>query len=75
MEKDFVSIDENQIDDLFDDEDFNANYATAQDYVNYILYIQAKKIAEPNSERLKAILETVDSESKYDIPFTPRHSF
>ena len=43
LEKDFVPLEIEKIDDLFDDDDdFESNYATAQDYVNYVLYIRNK---------------------------------
>lgn len=43
LEKDFVPLEIEEIDDLFDDDDdFESNYATAQDYVNYVLYIRNK---------------------------------
>jgi len=54
LEKDFVPLKIEDLDDLFDDEDFDTNYNIAQDYVNYCLALKKKK---------------------YDIPFTPRHSF
>lgn len=57
LKDDFVPV---SFDELFSDDDFDANYATAQDYVNYVLYTQKHK----NNNRYKE-----------DVPFTPRHIF
>lgn len=43
LEEDFTSFKIKDFNDLFEDEDdFENNYATAQDYVNYVLYIRNK---------------------------------
>lgn len=43
LEEDFTSLKIKDFNDLFEDEDdFENNYATAQDYVNYVLYIRNK---------------------------------
>ena len=65
-EDDFVPISLEKIDDLFDDEDFEQNYLTARDYVNYVLYLRKKE----NKEKLES-----DLKLKEDIPFIPRHDF
>ena len=52
--------------DFFDDEDFEQNYLTARDYVNYVLYLRKKE----NKEKLES-----DLKLKEDIPFIPRHDF
>lgn len=61
LEKDFVPLSIDDIEDLFDDDDFDANYQTAQDYVNYVMYLRDK--------------DALKIEEKYDIPFVPRHHF
>ena len=61
------------VNELFKDEDFDANYKTAQDYVNYILYVNAK---DKVNDRLQHIEDIIDVASAIDdIPFSPRHSF
>ena len=40
LENDFTSLSINDVDELFDDDDFEANQKTAQNYVNYILYVK-----------------------------------
>ena len=48
FEKDFVPLDMDKMQKLFeDDDDFENNYATARDYVNYVLYHRNK--SETNS--------------------------
>lgn len=43
LEKDFVTLEIDEIEDfLGDDDDFEGNYSTAQDYINYVLYIRNK---------------------------------
>ena len=77
LEKDFVPLDVDRCNELFEeDEDFEANYVTAQDYVNYIMYVQAKQKVESDDrlEHLEAVKE-IASENKYDIPFMPRLDF
>ena len=76
---DFVPLKIDNIDKLFDDDDdYESNYATAQDYVNYILYIRNKKNNQLNNNIYQ---KNTSSESepikdpKNDIPFTPRHDF
>lgn len=78
-EDDFVSLKIDNIDELFDDDDdYENNYATAQDYVNYVLYIRNKKNNQLNDSIYQ---KNISSESKpikdlkNDIPFTPRHDF
>lgn len=78
-EDDFVPLKIDNIDELFDDDDdYESNYATAQDYVNYVLYIRNKKNNQLNSNIYQ---KNISSESKpikdlkNDIPFTPRHDF
>ena len=65
-EDDFVPISVEKIDDLFDDEDFEANLITARDYVNYILYCQEKQ-----QDKEKTDFEKFQE----DIPFSPRLHF
>ena len=76
---DFVPLKIDNIDELFDDDDdYESNYATAQDYVNYILYTRNKKNNQLNNNIYQ---KNTSSESepikdpKNDIPFTPRHDF
>lgn len=78
-EDDFVPLKIDNIDELFDDDDdYESNYATAQDYVNYVLYIRNKKNNQLNNNIYQ---KNISSESKpikdpkNDIPFTPRHDF
>ena len=70
-ENDFVPISLEKIDELFDDEDYEANYVTAQDYVNYVLYVKSQSnksdMKLQNSKQVKKFRE--------DIPFVPRHDF
>ena len=65
-EDDFVPISVEKIDDLFDDEDFEANEATAKDYINYVLYCRKKQ-----QDRERAGFEKFQE----DIPFSPRLHF
>lgn len=59
-EGDFVPLRVDNIDELFDDDcDYESNYATAKDYVNYILYQRKKE----------------DDRFRKDIPFSPRLNF
>ena len=59
-EGDFVPLRVENIDELFEDDDeYEQNYATAKDYVNYVLYQREKK-----KERFMK-----------DIPFSPRLNF
>lgn len=77
LNKDFVEVDINNLEDLFsDDDDFENNYATAQDYVNYVLYMQNKEktVSDNKLKHIEAATETV-SKDKYDIPFMPRLNF
>ena len=77
-EDDFVPITLNKIDELFDDEDFDVNYNTASDYVNYVLYIRNKKNNQLNDniyqKNISSELKPI-KDPKNDIPFTPRHDF
>jgi hypothetical protein len=61
LEKDFTSLSISEFDDLWDDDDFDANLRTASDYVNYV-------------NTLANVIPRTDKE-KYDIPFVPRHNF
>ena len=61
LEKDFTSLSVSEFDDLWDDDDFDANLRTASDYVNYV-------------NTLANVIPRTDKE-KYDIPFVPRHNF
>lgn len=77
-EDDFVPISLEKIDDLFDDEDFEQNYLTARDYVNYVLYIRNEKNNQLNDNIYqKNILSKSKpiKDPKNDIPFVPRHDF
>ena len=60
-----------KIDELFEDEDYKSNCITAQDYVNYILYVKNQSdeidIRLEDFKRVKKVRE--------DIPFVPRHDF
>lgn len=59
-EEDFVPLRTENIDELFEDDDeYEQNYTTAKDYVNYVLYQREKK-----KERFIK-----------DIPFSPRLKF
>ena len=68
---DSVPISLGEIDELFEDEDYKSNCITAQDYVNYILYVKNQSdeidIRLEDSKRVKKFRE--------DIPFVPRHDF
>lgn len=60
LEKDFVPLHIENIDELFEnDDEYEQNYTTAKDYVNYVLYQREKK-----KERFIK-----------DIPFSPRLNF
>lgn len=66
LDKDFVPI--NNIEELLkEDDDYEANYATAQDYVNYVL------AQTPTTEEVMGCDGAC--KNKYDIPFVPRHQF
>ena len=68
---DFVPISLEKIDELFEDEDYESNYITAQDYVNYVLYVKNQ------SDEIDTRLEDLKRVKKFreDIPFVPRHDF
>lgn len=77
-EDDFVPITLDKIDELFDDEDFDVNYNTASDYVNYVLYIRNKKNNQLNDNIYQKNISPESKpikDPKNDIPFTPRHDF
>ena len=77
-EDDFVPISLEKIDDLFDDEDFEQNYLTARDYVNYVLYVRNKKNNQLNDNIYQKNISSEPKpikDPKNDIPFTPRHDF
>lgn len=59
IEKDFVPLKLEELDELFDDCDFEAEYSLAENYVNYALSQKEKK----------------DEKKKYDIPFQPKLNF
>ena len=67
LDKNFTSC--KDIEKLFnEDEDYESNYATAQDYVNYIL--------SQNPTTTEIIMGCDGTcKDKYDVPFTPRHQF
>lgn len=67
----FVPISLEKIDELFEDEDYESNYITAQDYVNYVLYVKNQ------SDKIDIRLEDLKRVKKFreDIPFVPRHDF
>ena len=68
---DSVPISLGEIDELFEDEDCESNCITAQDYVNYILYVKNQ------SDEIDIRLEDFKRVKKFreDIPFVPRHDF
>ena len=68
---DSVPISLGEIDELFEDEDYKSNCITAQDYVNYILYVKNQ------SDEIDIRLEDFKRVKKFreDIPFVPRHDF
>ena len=70
-DSDFVPISLEKIDELFEDEDYESNYVTAQDYVNYVLYVKNQ------SDEVDTRLEDSNRVKKFreDIPFVPRHDF
>lgn len=70
-DSDFVPISLEKIDELFEDEDYESNYITAQDYVNYVLYVKNQ------SDEIDIRLEDLKRVKKFreDIPFVPRHDF
>ena len=70
-DSDSVPISLGKIDELFEDKDYESNCITAQDYVNYILYIKNK------SDEIDIRLEDFKRVKKFreDIPFVPRHDF
>ena len=76
-EDDFVPLKIDNIDELFDDDDdYESNYATAQDYVNYILYYRNKERPEPDPDLESiAFKNKIDKRFKEDIPFSPRLNF
>lgn len=77
-EKDFVPLKINNIDELFekDEDDFEHNYATAKDYVNYVLYkrIASKPEVDPDLESI-TFKNKPNKRFKEDIPFSPRLNF
>ena len=78
LEKDFVPISIDEIGKLCDDEDFDSNYATAVDYVNYVLYLrdkEKKKLSKKSSKKKTSLRPNPTKNPKYDIPFVPRHDF
>lgn len=68
---DSIPISLGKIDELFEDEDYESNYITAQDYVNYVLYVKNQ------SDEIDIKLEDFKRVKKFreDIPFVPRHDF
>ena len=70
-DSDSVPISLGEIDELFEDEDYEFNCITAQDYVNYILYVKNQ------SDEIDIRLEDFKRVKKFreDIPFVPRHDF
>ena len=70
-DSDSVPISLGKIDELFEDEDYESNCITAQDYVNYILYVKNQ------SDEIDTRLEDFKRAKKFreDIPFVPRHDF
>ena len=76
--KDFVSLRVDNINELFeeDEDNFEHNYATAQDYVNYILYQQEndKLKVDPDLE-YNTFRDKSNKRFKEDIPFSPRLNF
>ena len=70
-DSDSVPISLGEIDELFEDEDYESNCITAQDYVNYILYVKNQ------SDEIDISLEDFKRVKKFreDIPFVPRHDF
>ena len=70
-DSDSVPISLGKIDELFEDEDCESNYITAQDYVNYVLYVKNQ------SDEIDIRLEDLKRVKKFreDIPFVPRHDF
>ena len=70
-DSDSVPISLGEIDELFEDEDYESNCITAQDYVNYILYVKNQ------SDEIDIRLEDFKRVKKFreDIPFVPRHDF
>ena len=77
-EEDFVPLRVDNINELFeeDEDEFEHNYATAQDYVNYILYQREidKSKANPDLEYI-AFKDKTNKRFKEDIPFSPRLNF
>jgi len=80
-EGDFVPISLEKIDELFEDEDFSANYLTACDYVNYVLHLRDKYTKEklqsdPKLEHIEIFgNDRFNKKMREDIPFVPRHDF
>lgn len=76
--KDFVSLRVDNINELFekDEDNFEHNYATAQDYVNYILYQREndKLKVDPDLE-YTTFRDKSNKRFKEDIPFSPRLNF
>ena len=76
--KDFVSLRVDNINELFeeDEDNFEHNYATAQDYVNYILYQREndKLKVDPDLE-YNTFRDKSNKRFKEDIPFSPRLNF
>ena len=70
-DSDSAPISLGKIDELFKDEDYESNYITAQDYVNYVLYVKNQ------SDEIDIRLEDLKRVKKLreDIPFVPRHDF
>ena len=70
-DSDSVPISLGKIDELFEDEDCESNYITAQDYVNYVLHVKNQ------SDEIDIRLEDLKRVKKFreDIPFVPRHDF
>lgn len=70
-DSDSVPISLGKIDELLEDEDCESNCITAQDYVNYILYVKNQ------SDEIDIRLEDFKRVKKFreDIPFVPRHDF
>lgn len=80
-EGDFVPLSLEKIDELLEDEDFSANYLTACDYVNYVLYLRDKSVKEkpqpdPKLEHIEVYgKDKFNKKMREDIPFVPRHDF
>lgn len=76
--KDFASLRVDNINELFeeDEDNFEHNYATAQDYVNYILYQRENDKLKVDSDlECTTFKDKSNKRFKEDIPFSPRLNF